>query len=153
MVLPPVTRPGARIYRRRRLAVLAAALSLVLLAVLLISLAGHRPASDVRIAPAEAPIVREPAAYGASGQSVPARAVYVVQPGDTIWSIAHELDPSGDTRGPPSIASSPSTAAPPSSPASACASPGTATTTNVVGGAVPRLFEPRRPSHRLTDVR
>ena len=98
VVLPPVTRPGARIYRRRRLAVLAAALSLVLLAVLLTSLAGHSSAGDVRMAPADAPLVREPAAYGASGQSVPARAVYVVQPGDTVWSIAHDLDPTGDTR-------------------------------------------------------
>jgi Tfp pilus assembly protein FimV len=78
--------------------VLAAALSLVLLAVLLMSLGGHSASSDMRIAPAAAPIVREPSAYGASGQSLPARAVYVVQPGDTIWSIAHDLDPSGDTR-------------------------------------------------------
>jgi Tfp pilus assembly protein FimV len=80
--------------------VLAVALSLVLLATLLLSLAGRSGTADVRIAPspADAPIVREPSAYGASGQSVPARAVYVVQPGDTIWSIAHDLDPSGDTR-------------------------------------------------------
>jgi Tfp pilus assembly protein FimV len=78
--------------------VLAATLSLVLLAVLLTSLGGRSANRDVRIAPAEAPIVREPSAYGASGQSVPARAVYIVQPGDTIWSIAHELDPSGDSR-------------------------------------------------------
>jgi hypothetical protein len=98
VVLPPVTRPGARIYRRRRLAVLGAALSVVLLAVLLTSLAGRATSSDVRITPAEAPIVRNPAAYGASGQRVPARAVYVVQPGDTIWTIARDLDPSGDTR-------------------------------------------------------
>jgi Tfp pilus assembly protein FimV len=98
VVLPPVTRPGARIYRRRRLAVLVAALSLVLVAALLTSLGGHSAASDVRIAPDETPIVRQPSAYGASGQSVPPRAVYVVQPGDTIWSIAHDLDPSGDPR-------------------------------------------------------
>jgi Tfp pilus assembly protein FimV len=78
--------------------VLAAALSVVLLAVLLTSLTSRSSGSDVRMAPAEAPIVREPAAYGASGQSVPARAVYVVQPGDTIWSIAHALDPAGDSR-------------------------------------------------------
>jgi Tfp pilus assembly protein FimV len=97
VVLPPVTRPGARIYRRRRLAVLTVALCVVLAAGLLLS-AGRRNSSEVHLAPADAPIVRQPAAYGASGQSVPARAVYVVQPGDTIWSIAHELDPSGDTR-------------------------------------------------------
>jgi hypothetical protein len=98
VVLPPVTRPGARIYRRRRVAVLAVALSVVVLAVLLSSQAGGSAATDVGIAPADAPIVREPSAYGASGQGVPARAVYVVQPGVTIWSIAHELDPSGDAR-------------------------------------------------------
>jgi Tfp pilus assembly protein FimV len=78
--------------------VLAAALSVVLLSVLLLSQARAGSTSDVRMAPADAPIVREPAAYGAAGQSVPARAVYVVQPGDTIWSIAHDLDPTGDTR-------------------------------------------------------
>jgi hypothetical protein len=98
VVLPPVTRPGARIYRRRRLAVLGAALTVVLLGALLLSLAGRSGSSDVRITPADAVIVHEPAAYGASGQGVPTRAVYVVQPGDTIWSIAHDLDPTGDTR-------------------------------------------------------
>jgi nucleoid-associated protein YgaU len=98
VVLPPVTRSGARIYRRRRLAVLGAALSLVLVAVLLISMAGHGEATGVQIAPTEAPIVHDPAAFGAGGQSVPARAVYLVQPGDTIWSIARQLDPSGDPR-------------------------------------------------------
>ena len=98
VVLPPVTRPGARIYRRRRLAVLAAALGLVLIIGLVMAHAGHSTAADVRMTPADAPIVRDPAAYGASGQIVPARAVYVVQPGDTLWSIAHDLDPSGDTR-------------------------------------------------------
>jgi Tfp pilus assembly protein FimV len=98
VVLPPVTRPGARVYRRRRLAALAVAVGLVLVALVLSSaLLGDR-SDAVRIAPAGAPVVREPSAYGASGQAVPAGAVYVVQPGDTIWSIAHELDPSGDAR-------------------------------------------------------
>jgi Tfp pilus assembly protein FimV len=98
VVLPPVTRPGARIYRRRRLAVLTAALGLVLIIGLVMAQAGRGTGADVRMAPADAPIVRNPAAYGAAGQSVPARSVYVVQPGDTLWSIAHDLDPSGDTR-------------------------------------------------------
>jgi Tfp pilus assembly protein FimV len=98
VVLPPVTRPGARVYRRRRLAVVAVALGIVLLTALLLSRAGTPDGGNVRIAAADAPIVREPAAYGASGQPVPPRAVYVVQPGDTIWSIAHDLHPSGDTR-------------------------------------------------------
>ena len=98
VVLPPVTRPGARVYRRRRLAVLAAALSVVLVAALALSLAGRSSTSAVTTDPAGAVLVREPAAYGAAGQPVPPRAVYVVQPGDTIWSIARKLDPSGDTR-------------------------------------------------------
>ena len=97
VVLPPVTRPGARVYRRRRLAVLAAAVGVALLAALLLS-SGPSTTTDVRVTPTDAPIVREPSAYGASGESVPDRAVYVVQPGDTVWSIAHDLDPSGDAR-------------------------------------------------------
>src|SRR4051812_6230046 len=82
VVLPPVTRPGARVYRRRRLAVLAAALGLALLVALLVSTMGASSATDVRVGSGTAPIVQEPAAYGASGQAVPSRAVYVVQPGD-----------------------------------------------------------------------
>jgi nucleoid-associated protein YgaU len=101
VVLPPVTRPGARVYRRRRLAVLAAALGLVLVGVLAFSqltASSSGTAGEVKMAPASAPIVHNPAAYGASGQRVPARAVYVVQPGDTLWSIARAIDPAGDTR-------------------------------------------------------
>ena len=97
VVLPPVTRPGARTYRRRRLAVLVAALALVAI-VGLVATRGGRSSSDVRIAPGAEPVVHEPAAYGAGGQPVPDRAVYVVQPGDTVWSIAHDLDPAGDPR-------------------------------------------------------
>ena len=97
VVLPPVTRTAARTYLRRRLAVLAAALSLVAVPVL-IATQGTSPHTEVDLAPASAPVVQDPAAYGAAGQSVPPRAVYVVQPGDTVWSIARELDPSGDPR-------------------------------------------------------
>src|SRR4051794_14016587 len=98
VVLPPVTRPGARVYRRRRLVALAAIVGLVLLVSVLVSMARSSAATPVQVRSGDAPIVQEPAAYGASGQSVPDRAVYVVQPGDTIWSIAHALDPSGDAR-------------------------------------------------------
>ncbi len=77
---------------------LAAAVGVVLLGAYALSLTSGGPASTVHVAPGAEPIVRDPAAYGSSGQGVPARAVYVVQPGDTIWSIAHQLDPSGDTR-------------------------------------------------------
>lgn len=84
VVLPPVTRPGARIYRRRRLAVLFAVVALVAV-VGLVATHGGSATTDVRMTPAAAP-------------SVPERTVYVVQPGDTVWSIAHELDPAGDPR-------------------------------------------------------
>jgi hypothetical protein len=86
------------VYRRRRLAVLAVALGIVLLGALVVSMTGASSASEVRIGSGGSPVVQEPSAYGASGQAVPSRAVYVVQPGDTIWSIAHDLDPSGDAR-------------------------------------------------------
>jgi hypothetical protein len=98
VVLPPVTRPGARIYRRRRLAVLLAVVAPVLIALAFATFATSGGAAGVQIAPADAPIVHEPMVYGASGQPVPPRAVYIVQPRDTIWSIARELDPSGDPR-------------------------------------------------------
>lgn len=81
VVLPPVTRPGARTFRRRRLAVLAAA---VLPVVAVIGLAS--------ISSSDAP-APTPAAHGAG-----AGLVYVVQPGDTVWSIARKIDPTGDTR-------------------------------------------------------
>ncbi|MGC8511472.1 MAG: LysM peptidoglycan-binding domain-containing protein [Acidimicrobiales bacterium] len=36
---------------------------------------------------------------GSIGQvKVASEVVYVVQPGDTLWSIAHRLDPAGDER-------------------------------------------------------
>jgi len=85
VVLPPVTRPGARTYLRRRLAVLSASVVLVALAGLVLTHGGPANATDVHVAPAAGPIVHEPA-------------VYVVQPGDTVWTIAHRLDPTGDPR-------------------------------------------------------
>jgi nucleoid-associated protein YgaU len=80
----PVTRPRtpAAVYRRRRLAVVAAALALVPVAHAGWGILGGGPLT----APGEPPTV--PAATH----------VYVVQPGDTLWSIAHRLDPAGDER-------------------------------------------------------
>ena len=83
VVLPPVTRPEAGVYRRRRLAVLFAALSLLALPAAALLVSG--PSTNT------VPTASAPAA-------IPARAVYVVQPGDTLWSIAHKLDPAGDPR-------------------------------------------------------
>ena len=85
VVLPPVTRSGARIYRRRRLAVLGAALSLLLLPAVVMAASG----SSTAVAPASAP---------AAPAVAPAASVYVVQPGDTLWSIAHQIDPHADPR-------------------------------------------------------
>ena len=85
VVLPPVTRPGARIYWRRRLAVLGAALSLLVLPAIVVATAG----SSATVRPASTP-----AAPGVA----PAASVYVVQPGDTLWSIAHQLEPQADPR-------------------------------------------------------
>jgi Tfp pilus assembly protein FimV len=84
VVLPPVTRPGARIYRRRRFVVLCAALSVLMLPALVLAASG----SSTTVPPASAP----------AAPAVPAPAVYVVQPGDTLWSIAHELEPHADPR-------------------------------------------------------
>ena len=44
----------------------------------------------------DAPVV-EPAAGPAAAPAVAAHA-YVVQPGDTLWSIARQLQPEGDVR-------------------------------------------------------
>jgi nucleoid-associated protein YgaU len=85
VVLPPVTRSGARIYRRRRLAVLGAALSLLVLPALVMAASG----SSTPARPASAP---------AAPAVAPAAAVYVVQPGDTLWSIAHQVEPHADPR-------------------------------------------------------
>ena len=84
VVLPPVTRPEARVYRRRRLALLCAVLSVLVLPALLVAASGS--SHTVTPASTAAPAV------------APARSVYVVQPGDTLWSIAQKLDPTGDPR-------------------------------------------------------
>ena len=85
VVLPPVTRSGARIYRRRRLAVLCAALSVFVLPALLFAAAS----STTTVTPASTPTAPAVA---------PAAPVYVVQPGDTFWSIAHKVEPHADPR-------------------------------------------------------
>ena len=97
VVLPPVTRPGARTYARRRLTVLLVAVGLVAATAFVLAWGGSSTSARVDVA-APVPVVNAPAAYGAAGQPLPAGAVYVVQPGDTVWTIAHELDPNGDPR-------------------------------------------------------
>jgi len=65
--------------------VLAAALSLLVLPALVMAASG----SSTTVTPANAP---------AAPTVAPAASVYVVQPGDTLWSIAHQLQPTADPR-------------------------------------------------------
>ena len=83
VLLPPVTRPDARVYRRRRVAVLFAVLSVVAVPGVVLATAGTQP-STIPTASAPAAAVTP--------------AVYVVQPGDTLWSIAHKVNSSADPR-------------------------------------------------------
>jgi nucleoid-associated protein YgaU len=71
------------VYRRRRLGALLVAVSLV--AVAYLAVVGVRAAGG-QVAP------RPSAPVAATGH------VYVVQPGDTLWSIARSLHPHGDIR-------------------------------------------------------
>jgi len=85
--------PGSAVYRRRRLAALVIALSLLagLVAASRV-VVGSLGSGTPRVAP-EAPAAPLPAA------AVPvAGEAYVVRPGDTLWSIASRLAPGGDVR-------------------------------------------------------
>jgi hypothetical protein len=81
LVAPP-RRPPAHIYRRRRL-VAAFLLTAVLLGAALMA-GALVPGSSATARPAAPP------AAGAR--------VHVVQPGDTVWSIARSVQPDGDVR-------------------------------------------------------
>ena len=80
-LVPPPARSRRRVYWRRRLLVLVALLFVVVAARAALGALGGGP-----LAAPEAPAARGGAA------------VYVVQPGDTYWSIARHLQPSGDVR-------------------------------------------------------
>jgi len=84
LVPPPARRRSrAGIYWRRRIAVLVLLFLVVIAARAALGALGGGP-----LAAPETPAGR--AGVGA---------VYVVQPGDTYWSIARHLQPSGDVRG------------------------------------------------------
>ena len=92
---------SAAIYRRRRF--VAAFVAVVVVAALAVALAGlvgrlaAEPATTLRAGTATGTVlVPDPAAYGVAGDPLPARAVYVVQPGDTLWSIARAVAPGAD---------------------------------------------------------
>ena len=97
-VRPPGTLPprvGARRAVPRRAAARRAVVRrrriFLLLATPTLAVAAHAAVGAL----ARSPIA--PAGGAGAGEPVAAR-VYVVQPGDTVWSIAHRLQPSGDER-------------------------------------------------------
>ncbi|MEO7555854.1 MAG: LysM peptidoglycan-binding domain-containing protein, partial [Acidimicrobiales bacterium] len=52
--------------------------------------------APVHATPVHATLVPDPGVYGSAGIDLPAEATYVVQPGDTLWSIARRLAPKAD---------------------------------------------------------
>lgn len=91
--------PTVRTLRRRRLMVLLAAVTTAVLLVV----AASRAAATFRDVPASVPERRPVPAIDATAGSAAtaarrAASGYVVQPGDTLWSIARRLQPEGDVR-------------------------------------------------------
>ena len=93
--------PTVRTLRRRRLMVLLAAVTTAVLLVV----AASRAAATFRDVPASVPERRPVPALDAHATAGSAAAAarraasgYVVQPGDTLWSIARRLQPEGDVR-------------------------------------------------------
>ena len=96
--------PTVRTLRRRRLMVLLAALTTAVLLVV----AASRAAATFRDVPASVPERRPVPALDATATATAtagsaaaerhAASGYVVQPGDTLWSIARRLQPEGDLR-------------------------------------------------------
>ena len=80
-VVQPVVRRRRRVYWRRRAVVLVAVVLVVLAARAALGVFGGGPLTTSGA----------PAGRGAA-------AVYVVQPGDTFWTIANRVHPEGDVR-------------------------------------------------------
>ncbi len=131
-------RPGASAAVRRRRVVLGtvAAALLAVLALPWSGAGGHSLATP---------------GSALAGDPVTPHAAYVVQPGDTLWSIAERLDPAGDPR--PVVAQPRRrSAATPSSRGARCPSlsvSGTGTTVGPVRCSV--VSESRGPGRRLRD--
>lgn len=87
-------RPTAAVYRRRR--IVAVALVLVAVATVGLAAVGARAVLAGGVAPAAATAEQPTASAGVA--PVASGPVHVVQPGDTLWSIAEGLEPSGDVR-------------------------------------------------------
>ena len=85
----PRPRPSTATYRRRRVAAVGLALVIVLVAAQAGGALGDSP-----LAVSE----RRPASSSASSSSASAPVHYIVEPGDSLWSIAEELAPGEDPR-------------------------------------------------------
>lgn len=93
---PPRLRPSSVTFWRRRVVTLLALTSLVVVAHVLVGSALDRSAErSVVTAPSAAATLPDPAAAPAAPADPE---VYVVRPGDTVWSIASSLQPEGDVR-------------------------------------------------------
>jgi hypothetical protein len=93
-------RPSQATYWRRRALVLAALVSLLLAGR---AVAGALVGGEATVTTGAAPVagIAAPEATPAPAADQPAAApasVYVVRPGDTVWSIAQHLRPDGDVR-------------------------------------------------------
>ncbi|MHB1487018.1 MAG: LysM peptidoglycan-binding domain-containing protein [Acidimicrobiales bacterium] len=81
----PARRHSSSVYCRRRLALVTLALILVLAARVLIAQLGGGPLATF-------------GPGGAVRAALAGQVVYVVQPGDTLWKIASQVDTHGDPR-------------------------------------------------------
>ena len=84
------------VYRRRRLVVAVVAVALLTVSLLLASAAAARIAGGVPSSAAGGPSPTSAAASSAAGVAAPP--TVVVQPGDTLWSIAAAVAPGTDVR-------------------------------------------------------
>src|SRR3954454_12008824 len=88
------------VYRRRRLGAVLL-LAVVALAAVGFVLALRTPGAgpvSLHTGPVPGALVDEPGAYGAVHRGPPPGSVYIVQPGDTLWSIARAFTPAADVR-------------------------------------------------------
>lgn len=82
-------RPDARVYRRRRVVTLLAVAAIALMAATVIRMA---------LAGSGGGALTATGSSGAAASSLTGSHVYVVQPGDTLWSIVLSLNHQGDPR-------------------------------------------------------
>ena len=87
---PPSRAPSAAVYRRRRV---------VVLLVLMLAVVSFCAAAFQLQAPRSTELRTTSATPAAAAAAPAAQPLYVVQPGDTLWSIAASLHPDGDIRG------------------------------------------------------